>query len=167
MNIGDKISFYLTFVSALGSGLIAGTFFVFSVAIMSALRRLPANEGMAAMQSINTVIQNPLFLGVFMGTALTSLVIAGMSIFNWNSTGSAYLLVGAILYFVGTFLLTIVFNVPLNNALDAADPATPAGQEFWKNYLTNWTFWNHVRTIASLLATASFTIGLVYRGAQV
>ena len=57
---------------------------------------------------------------------------------------------------IGSFLLTIVFNVPLNNALDAADATTATGQEFWQNYLTNWTFWNHIRTVASILSTAAY-----------
>lgn len=152
--------FWITFIAALGSGLIAGTFFIFSVAIMSALRRLPANDGMAAMQSINIVIQNPIFLGVFMGTALLSMVLAVMSLLNWNPNVSVYLLGGVVLYFVGTFLLTIVFNVPLNNALDAADPSSAAGQEVWNNYLANWTFWNHVRSVASFLATAMFVLAI-------
>ena len=152
--------YILTLLAILGTGLIAGTFFVFSVAIMSALRRLPANEGIAAMQSINIVIQNPIFLGVFMGTALVSLVLAVMSLLNWSTPVSYYVLAGAALYVIGSFLLTIVFNVPLNNALDASDPTSASGQELWANYLINWTFWNHIRTFASIAATACFTIGL-------
>ena len=152
--------FWITFVAALGAGLIAGTFFIFSVAIMPALRRLPASESMAAMQSINVVIQNPVFLGVFAGTGILSVVLAVMTLLNRNPSISVYILAGAILYFVGTFLLTIFLNVPLNNALDAADPSTAAGQEVWKNYLVNWTFWNHVRTIASTLATAAFIFSI-------
>jgi uncharacterized membrane protein len=152
--------FYGTLAAVLGSGLIAGAFFVFSVAVMPALRRLPANEGMAAMQSINTVIQNPTFLGVFLGTALLAIVLAVMSFLDWRSGVSAYILNGAVLYVVGSFLLTVIFNVPLNNALDAADPTTAAGQNFWNNYLSAWTFWNHIRTIASLLATAAFALSL-------
>jgi uncharacterized membrane protein len=150
----------LTLFAIIGTGLIAGTFFVFSVAIMSALRRLPANEGMAAMQSINVVIQNPIFLGVFMGTALVSLVLAVMSILSWNIPISYYILAGATLYVIGTFLLTIALNVPLNNALDAVDPTTDAGQAVWQNYLTNWTFWNHVRTIASIGANCLFIFSI-------
>ncbi len=61
--------------AALGSGLIAGTFFVFSAAIMTALGRLPPQEGIRAMQSINRVILNPIFLGVFLGTGVLSAVI--------------------------------------------------------------------------------------------
>ena len=112
------------------------------------------------MQSINVVIQNPVFLGVFMGTALLSIVLAVMSLLNWNADLSVYILCGTVLYAVGTFLFTIVFNVPLNNALDAADSTTPAGHEVWTNYLSNWTFWNHVRAVASTLATAAFALSL-------
>lgn len=150
--------YILTLLAILGTGLIAGTFFIFSFAVMSALRRLPANEGMAAMQSINVVIQNPIFLGVFMGTAVFSLVLALMSVLSWSTPGSYYILAGAALYVIGSFLLTIVFNVPLNNALDASDPTRASGQELWANYLTNWTFWNHIRTLASILSTAAFAL---------
>jgi len=154
------LNYILTLLAILGTGLIAGTFFVFSVAIMSAFRRLPPNEGMAAMQSINVVIQNPIFLGVFVGSAVISLVVAGMSVWNWHTPQAYYILGGAALYVIGSFLLTIVFNVPLNNALDAADATTASGKEVWANYLTNWTFWNHVRTVASILSTAAFGLAL-------
>ena len=152
--------FWVTFAAAIGSGLIAGAFFIFSAAVMPALRRLPAGEGMAAMQSINVVIMNSVFLGVFMGTALLSVILAVAAFLDWVPGVSVYLVAGVIFYVVGTFLLTIVFNVPLNNALDAGDASTAAGQEVWKNYLTNWTFWNHIRTVASLLATAMFVFAL-------
>ena len=155
--------YILTLLAILGTGLIAGTFFVFSVAIMSALRRLPANEGMAAMQSINVVIQNPVFLGVFMGTALISLVLAGISVWNWTTPASHYVVGGAAFYVIGSFVLTIAFNVPLNNALDAADATTASGHEVWSNYLTNWTFWNHIRTVASLLSTVAFAFSFAQR----
>ncbi|MEQ1762938.1 MAG: anthrone oxygenase family protein [Pyrinomonadaceae bacterium] len=154
------LNYILTLLAIVGTGLIAGAFFIFAVAIMSALKRLPANDGMAAMQSINVVIQNPIFLGVFIGTALVSLGLAVMSIMNWNTPISYYILAGAALYIIGNFLLTMVFNVPLNNALDAADPATVAGQEVWQNYLSNWTFWNHVRTIASIAANCLFVFSI-------
>ena len=151
----------LTLLAIIGTGLIAGTFFVFSVAIMPSLRRLPAKEGMSAMQSINVIIQNPIFLGVFLGTALVSLIIAGMSIWNWLVPQTYYALAAALCYVIGSFVLTIAFNVPLNNALDAADPETIGGQKVWSDYLTKWTFWNHVRTVASILSTAAFTLSYI------
>ena len=154
----EKIIFALTLFAALGSGLIAGVFFIFSVAIMRALERVP--NGAAAMQSINVVIINPMFLGVFMGTGVLCLALAIVWVFRWHEPGSVWILCGALFYIVGSIGVTMIFNVPMNNALEAADTATPGGHEVWKNYLTNWTFWNHVRTVASILASASLTIGL-------
>lgn len=63
----------LAFAAIIGSGLMAGLFFVFSVCVMQALSRLPPEQGIAAMNAINVVIQNPLFLIAFMGTALLGL----------------------------------------------------------------------------------------------
>jgi uncharacterized membrane protein len=39
--------------AALGSGLVGGVFFAFSTFVMRALARVPAAQGIAAMQSIN------------------------------------------------------------------------------------------------------------------
>ena len=160
MSTIDKLFLVLTLTTALGTGLIAGVFFIFSVAIMRALERVPG--GMAAMQSINVVIINPMFLGVFLGTAVLCLVLVVVSIVQWQSPGSAWLLAGCLLYLVGSIGVTMVFNVPMNNALAAADPASSEGQKVWTDYLRNWTFWNHVRTIASLAASAGFIIALTY-----
>ncbi len=156
----DRLLFVLTLIATLGSGLIAGAFFIFSVAVMRAFGRLPANEGMTAMQVTNVVIINPIFLSVFMGTALVAAAVAVLGLMRFSEAGAKFLIAGALLYIVGCFVVTMALNVPLNNALAAADPASVAGQEVWKNYLKTWTLWNHVRTVASLAATASFIVGI-------
>jgi len=122
----DGWLFVLKLVSALGCGLIAGAFFAFSSFVMKALSRLPASEGMAAMQSINVVVLNPVFLGVFVGTA--ALCAAGLvvSFLRWHEPGVGYLLAGSLLYVAGTFLVTMMLNVPLNNALAAVAPPPSA-----------------------------------------
>lgn len=66
----DHLHFGLTLAAALGSGLIAGAFFAFSTFVMKALSRLPAREGIAALRSIDVVVLNAWFLGVFLGTAV-------------------------------------------------------------------------------------------------
>lgn len=78
----------------------------------------------------------------------------------WRKPDSICLLVGSLLYLVGTFLITIVFNVPRNNALAAVEPSSADGANLWARYLTGWTASNHVRTGAALAATASLTIAL-------
>ena len=152
-----------TFAAALGSGLIAGAFFAFSTFVMKALARLPAREGVAAMQSINVVVINPLFLGVFLGTAALSVVAAVGAVARWNHRGAGCLLLGAALYLFGTFLVTVAFNVPLNNALAAVPASHPDAPHHWARYVSRWTAWNHVRTLAALAATAAFIIAIRLR----
>ncbi|MDF2684161.1 MAG: Protein of unknown function transrane [Brevibacillus sp.] len=156
----DRLLVSLTFVSALGTGLIAGLFFAFTAFVMTALSRLPSEQGIAAMQSINIAALNPLFGTVFMGTALTSLGLTILSFFKWGEGGAGYLLLGGLLYVVGSFLVTILFNVPLNDVLATVDPNSTEGAEIWTRYITSWTAWNHVRTAASLAALASFILAL-------
>lgn len=161
----NSLVFVLTLLAALGSGLIAGAFFAFSSFVMGALSRIKPDAGIAAMRSINIVVINPLFMLAFIGTAMNCLGLAVYSLFSWQGTGSLLLLIGCALYFVGTFLVTIVFNVPLNNELAVVDPESSDGAEVWKRYLANWTMWNHVRTTAALVATVTLTLALVYQGA--
>lgn len=152
--------FGLTYFTALGSGLIAGLFFAFSTFVMTALQRLPAEQGIAAMQSINVTVLNPLFGFVFGGTALACVFMAIASLFRMGTPGAGYLLAGSLLYIVGAFLVTTAFNVPLNDSLAAVDPGSAAGAEVWSHYLSKWVAWNHVRTIASLAALASFILAI-------
>jgi uncharacterized membrane protein len=148
----------LTFIAALGSGLMAGFFFAFSATVMWALGRIQPASGIAAMQAINVVVLNPLFLGTFFGTAILSLVLAITALAGWSEPGSGYLLAGSLLYFGGTFLVTVVFNVPLNNKLAAVKPDSAEGKAVWTRYLREWTAWNHVRTVAPLAAMAAFIL---------
>jgi uncharacterized membrane protein len=156
----DRYLFILIFTAALGCGLIAGVFFAFSTFVMSALARRPSAEGIAAMQSINITVINPWFMTAFLGTAVACLFLVIFSLLRWNQPGAVYLLVGSMLYFVGTFGVTMVCNVPLNDALATVKPESTDGANLWASYLTNWTFWSHVRTVAALLAAASLTLTL-------
>lgn len=97
----------------------------------------------------------------FMGAVLLSVVAVVIAIVRWGKPGSVWLIVGAALYLVGSFVVTMAFNVPLNNALVAADPTTPAAAELWTRYLQVWTNWNTFRMIASAAASAAFVKALV------
>jgi uncharacterized membrane protein len=158
----DDFLFALTLCAALGCGLMAGLFFAFSVSVMKGLARLPSAQGIAAMQSINVAIINPVFLAVFFGTAAACVFVMIASLLQWHDPGAVYLLIGGALYLVGSLLVTIVFNVPKNKALASVAPAGPEGARLWAGYVASWTAWNHVRTAASLAAAASFSIALGY-----
>lgn len=156
----DHLLFGLKLFSALGCGLIAGVFFAFSAFVMSALARLQPAQGIAAMQSINITVINPLFMTAFLGTAAACIFLAISSLSRWHQPGAAYLLVGSLLYLVGTVGVTIMFNVPLNDALATVEPSSTDGANLWVSYLANWTNWNHIRAAAAIAAAASLTIAL-------
>lgn len=142
----------------LGCALVGGIFFAFSSFVMKALGRIPDPAGMRAMQSINIVVLNPLFLGLFCGTALLSVILVVNGI---ATTTSPWLIAGGLSYFLGTFLVTALGNVPLNNRLAAASPSDPAGHATWQSYLPRWTFLNHLRTTAAILAAFCVLMGLL------
>jgi uncharacterized membrane protein len=156
----NGLLFALTFISALSCGLMAGVFFAFSAFVMIALGRLPVAQSIAAMQSINAAAINPLFGAALFGTAAACVLLTVSSLFRWHKPGASYLLAGSLLYLVGTILVTIAFNLPLNEALAAVDPTSADGTNLWASYVTSWIAWNHVRAAGALAAAASLTIAL-------
>jgi len=147
--------------AAIASGLVAGIFFAFSTFIMTAFARIPAEQGIAAMNSINVTIVRSPFMLLFVPTAVLCLVIAACAFFYWRGGTSAWMLAGAALYLFASFLSTIVFNVPMNDALAKVSGNGAEATALWTSYLRDWTWWNHVRTIASLLASIAFVRALM------
>lgn len=150
----------LILLTALGCGLVAGVLFAFSTFVMNALARLQPDRGIAAMQSINITAISPLFMFALFGTAAACLILAAQAILKWQQPSSVYIVIGSLLYLVGTTVVTIAFNVPLNDALAVVKPESPEGASLWARYLTNWTLWNHVRTVSSLAAATMLAIAL-------
>jgi len=159
--VTDSLLYALTFVAALGAGLIGGLFFAFSTFVMTALGRLAPAGGIAAMQSINVAVLNPVFFTAFFSTAALCIVLVFFALMDWSSAAAMPLLAGSLLYLIGTILVTILFNVPLNNRLAAVTPESTQGADAWRHYLKACTAWNHVRTAASLAAAACFIVALV------
>ena len=155
-----KTSFLVTLCAALGCGLMAGLFFAFSVCVMKALAQLPPKDGIAAMQNINVAIQNPLFFVVFFGATALCFYELIAALRHRGAPDARLLIFGSACYLIGALLVTILFNVPMNDALAKANPSSESGARLWANYLTNWTLWNHVRTVASLAATVAFSLAL-------
>lgn len=157
--MAETLQSLLILATALGCGLIAGVFFAFSTFVMKALSRLPTAQGITAMQSINIVVLNPWFLGVFFGTAALCVLLSVMAILRGLAPpGSGLLLAGSALYLLGTLGVTGVANVPRNESLVKLAADDPQAADRWAKYTREWTAWNHVRTVASLAAAAAFVL---------
>ena len=154
----------LLWFSAIGCGLVAGLFFAFSTFIMPALAKIAPAHGISSMQSINSTILRSLFMPVFFGTTLASAVLAVAALTQWGHAGALSTFLGALIYILGMFICTVAFNVPLNNQLAAVSAQSDEALPVWSRYLSRWTRWNHVRTIASTVACSLFIAALLRTG---
>lgn len=152
-----------TFAAALGSGVLGGTFFSWSNLVMPSLARIRAPAGIAAMNAANEVVYNPLFFLVFMGVPLLSIALAVHAVIKMRRPGSLAIIVGAISIIGGMFFVTALGNVPLNETLARLDPTSAAAVDYWQVVKERWPFWNHVRTLASMVAMAAFIWALTAR----
>ncbi|MFI8532313.1 DUF1772 domain-containing protein [Streptomyces aquilus] len=152
--------FVLTVLGVLGTGLVAGVFCAFSTFVMRGLAALPPAQGVAAMNAINVAALRPAFMLVFVGSAVLCAVLAVVTFVLLPDDGTVELLVGSALYLVGSFGVTMVANVPRNEALLKLDAGTPEAAAYWPTYVREWTMWNHVRMIASGAAAVAYVLAL-------
>ncbi|MEU9736954.1 anthrone oxygenase family protein [Streptomyces sp. NPDC048002] len=156
----DGPYFALTVLGVLGTGLVAGVFCAFSTFVMRGLAALPPAQGVAAMQAVNVAAVTPAFMAVFMGSALLCAVLAVVTFVLWPDEGAVELLLGSALYLFGSFGVTVVANVPRNEALAKHEPGTSEAAASWTTYVREWTAWNHVRMIASAGAAVCYALAL-------
>lgn len=119
-----------------------GLYFVFSNTVMKALKSM--DNGAKVMIEINRVILNPVFMGFFIWSGIAA---AWLAIVHEGTVSIA----GGI-FFLGTIVVTVLRNVPMNNELLASEHEPEKREVIWKKYLSKWLFWNHVRTITSLIS---------------
>lgn len=155
----------LTCLSVVGSGVISGLMFAFSTVVMQSLDTLHTEAAVAAMNAINDIIINPLFFVAFFGTAASSLgVLIAAVVKRTHPSTEPMRLVGASVYIVGVILVTMAFNVPLNDKLAQVSVSSTDQQSIdrhvWQNYYRPWMMWNHVRSLSALVATGLLTASL-------
>lgn len=154
---------FLCQFSILAFAIIGGVFLAFSDFIMRSLDRANAPDGIDVMQVINREVFKYVFIPLFLGMTAVSLIIVGYAYINLTGMAATLIIIGAGVYLVGAFGVTVVFNVPMNKRLAALAYTSDAALSYWKDtYLPNWTFWNSVRTIASVAAAGCLLSGLVW-----
>lgn len=145
---------------AIACAAMGGVFFAFSSFVMRALAALPPAQGVQAMQSINVFAVTPVFMSGLFGTAAACLVAAAYVAVAETGPAGMSILAGAATYLIGTIVVTIACNVPLNNALATADPRSAGAADFWATYYRQWVAWNHVRALSGLAAAGLFIYAL-------
>ena len=147
------------FLAVLLTGLSAGLFYAWAVSVIPGTKRVADAIYLETMQSINRAILNPAFYLIFFG----SLILLAVSTFQHFKSGLTFWLILAALltYLVGTFGVTSLGNVPLNNTLDAlnlseltAEIQTTTRQQFEVK-------WNRLHMIRTVFSVLSFLLSLL------
>jgi uncharacterized membrane protein len=156
----------LTSLAALTSAAAGGMMYVFSTFVMRGLDRTGPIDAITAMRGINAEANgNPVFLLGYFSATILALVVGVIAVVQLNQPGSWWVLIGAIFGILGA-MITMVFNVPLNNHLDTVNPdglsVADAARE-WQAYFSTWTGWNHARTVTSFVGAVLMLVGLRHR----
>ena len=149
-----KINEISLIITLLFTGLMAGFFFSYTFSVNLGLQKLKDKEYLLAMQNINKEVLNPVFFSCFFGTLLFCIVSTLLSI-DFSSPKFYVILLSALLYIFGVFVITGLQNVPLNNQLEsfAIESANEeALQKMRTLFEAPWNYWNNVRTISSIIS---------------
>lgn len=149
------------------TGVVAGLFFAYACSVMPGLARSSDRTLVETMQNINRAIINPVFLLPFVGTIV---LIALAAVLAWRAGDGTALpwIVAALVVYVVAFLVTMVVNVPLNDALDGAgDPDRITDlAAVRERFEDRWVTWNVLRSVAHTIAFGLLAWALVVSGAD-
>jgi uncharacterized membrane protein len=151
-------------VTATTTGLIAGLFYAYSCSINLGLGRLPDGAYLAAMQSINKAILNPVFFASFMGTLILLPLCTYLHYRQPLSPKFIILLIATTLYLTSVFGVTIFGNVPLNEGLAKFDFSIASIEDISReriNFEKPWNRLHHIRTVASVVTLVLVIIACV------
>ena len=140
--------------------IVAGFLFAFAFVVMPGIGSMGDRDFLKAFKAMDGVIQNnqPVFIVVWLGSALAVIAAAILSIWQLSGPDQLLVIIAALIYILGVQAPTVIFNIPLNNRLQAADlenlsEAELSGER--KRFETPWLRWTWIRTVR---ATATSVI---------
>ena len=149
----DTVSTISLYAALLTTGLMAGLYLAFSIAVLPGIARSDDNTFVAAMRGMNAAILNPVFGLVFGGPLVFGVVAVATRLPDGEGIGWT---AGALVLYVATLVITGVVNVPLNNRLDSTEPSEAARALFERR----WVRWNVVRTVVCIGSFVGFALAL-------
>nr|BFE74111.1 hypothetical protein GCM10020092_074120 [Actinoplanes digitatis] len=118
---------------------------------MPGLARADDHTFVTTLSHVNQAIVNPVFMLTFLGAP----VLAAAAVATGTPAARPWLIAGLALS-VATVAVTVLGNVPLNNALGKAAATTDADLAAVRAaFETAWVRWNVLRTLTSTAALAA------------
>ncbi len=154
MNGAETLANVSRSVATLWVGVMAGFFYAFSAVVMPGLSTADPAIAMEAMQAINASVRNIAFAVGFFGAPLACVAAMAHAAHRRDWPAGWMVLVGGSVYMIGAFGVTFLVNVPLNETLASLDPGLPENRSEMLSYIGEWSIWNNIRTVASVIAFA-------------
>jgi len=146
-------------ISIIASAVVSGVFLTFSDFVMRSLDRADRAAGIEVMQVINREVFHWVFMALLLGMSALSPLLAVYAYYNLAETGALFVEAGGIIYFIGVFVVSLIYNIPMNNRLDRLSHTSAEAAEYWSTtYFPKWTYWNYVRAISACVAAICFLI---------
>lgn len=155
-----SIKSIILFGAVVLTGLSAGFFYAWSVSVIPGTQKIVNSAYLETMQSINRAILNPAFFLIFFG-CIIFLSIGSVYQFHTSKATFWFMLAASAFYLVGTFGVTALGNVPLNNQLDALNlnEMSPQKQLEFRNFYESK--WNRLHLIRTIFAVGAFLLSVL------
>ncbi|MBR0655708.1 anthrone oxygenase family protein [Plastoroseomonas arctica] len=144
-------------IALIAAILSAGLYYAFSGPVMRGFAAGTPETAVAVMRAINSRIMTPLFAFVFFGPSIFALLGALAAWREGRSDAASCACAASVIHALGAIAVTMTVHLPLNTALERG---TGAATDLWRAYAPRWTAWNHLRSIALLLAAALLVAAL-------
>lgn len=140
--------------SLLLSAAIFGFFYAWVCSTMWGLDATKPEIAIQAMQAMNASVRNATFAPAFFGTPFVAMFTAWLLWRVKNRKAAALFALSGLVYFCFGLVLTMLVNVPMNQALALIDLEANMVEapQIWAAYSPKWQFWNQTRTLASGVA---------------
>ncbi|MEZ5018284.1 MAG: DUF1772 domain-containing protein [Flavipsychrobacter sp.] len=158
MELFKNISLY---TAVLLTGLSAGLFYAWQVSVIPGTKLISDKNYLDTMQSINRAIQNPAFALIFFGSFL--LLLAATYTQYQEGSKSAFIIITAamVCYLVGTIGITMLGNVPMNEALDKIDLNNMTQNALHQTRTTYEHKWNQLHLARTVFSVVAFALSLL------
>ena len=154
------MSTFLLIIGLVLTGLMAGVYFAFSIAVTPGLGRTDAKAYVTSTQRINESILNPVFLTTFLLAFAAPAVAVFLHLGDEGRARLPWIIAGALLY-GATIVTTGALNIPLNNQIAAAgDVTSESAPAVRAAFHDRWLRYNNVRTVLAVAAVIMLAVAL-------
>lgn len=153
----------LPLTSLLLTAAIFGFFYAWICSTMWGLDAADPAVAIKAMQAMNASERNAVFFPAFFLTPVVLGLTAALLVRCGQRGAVIWFALAAGVYLAGGLGITVIVNVPMNEAfaLAAVPDAAEAASRLWQGYSQRWQDWNQIRTVASGLSVLLTGVGML------